>query len=204
MKFPKKLVVCLAALLEASMITSCRTGYSSAVRYTTPSTISNTDSCIINLINQDRESLGVAPLAVDVGLSSYTTRHSQQMAASGAIYHSGGSPLMPEPSDSQFRAALPQPWQSAIFAGENVGYDTQGCVAMNSLYMSSPQHRANILNPRWTQMGIGDAFDSNGALYSTEDFVEFIRIIPSPASPVVTIPTIKMPTPIFTKNHLCN
>ncbi len=38
-------------------------------------------------------------------------------------------------------------------------------------WMSSPDHRANILSPDFTETGIGVAYSSNGETYVTEDFI---------------------------------
>jgi uncharacterized protein YkwD len=37
--------------------------------------------------------------------------------------------------------------------------------------MNSPPHRANILDPAFTHVGIGCATDGTGTIWVTEDFV---------------------------------
>jgi uncharacterized protein YkwD len=36
--------------------------------------------------------------------------------------------------------------------------------------MNSPEHRANILNPNFTNIGVSFAWNSLGQAYATEDF----------------------------------
>lgn len=37
-------------------------------------------------------------------------------------------------------------------------------------WMNSPGHRANILNPRYTEIGVGFARDASGRSYFTQNF----------------------------------
>lgn len=46
-------------------------------------------------------------------------------------------------------------------AGENIGWNAAGAGAINSAFMNSPDHRANILNGNYTSVGIGS--DNSGS-----------------------------------------
>jgi uncharacterized protein YkwD len=39
-------------------------------------------------------------------------------------------------------------------------------------WMNSPEHRANILDPSFTDIGVGIAYDSRGEPYYTQEFGE--------------------------------
>ena len=40
----------------------------------------------------------------------------------------------------------------------------------NTDLMNSPEHRANLLEPKFTHLGLGIAFDSSGKMITTEIF----------------------------------
>ena len=54
--------------------------------------------------------------------------------------------------------------------GENVaaGFNSPGDV-MNA-WMGSPDHKANILNPHYTDIGVGCAYSTSHTAYWTQDF----------------------------------
>jgi uncharacterized protein YkwD len=57
----------------------------------------------------------------------------------------------------------------APYAAENIGYnsysDSQTVSTVLSGFMASSSHRANILNPTYTRVGIGVAVGANGLKY---------------------------------------
>ena len=42
--------------------------------------------------------------------------------------------------------------------------------AMHQMWLDSPGHRANILNPSYTRIGIGVSQDASGRCYAVVDF----------------------------------
>jgi hypothetical protein len=130
-------------------------------------------------INSDRVANGLPPLAISTKLTAIAQDHSRRMAEAGKIWH----------NDDLFgqttRSAL-----GAIRLGENVGFDGGGAVTSHQMYMSSPAHRANILDPRFTAMGIAVTV-ADGIAYSTEDFMQAGAAPPPPPPP----PPPAAPTP---------
>jgi uncharacterized protein YkwD len=110
-------------------------------------------STLTTLTNQDRAGAGLGSLAVASDLVAVAVQHSKDMAAKGSIYH---NPDLASQGGS---------WQ---VIAENVG---KGATpdAINSGFMQSPTHRANILNNQVTQIGIG-IVTSGGTLWVTEIF----------------------------------
>lgn len=158
--------------------------------------VSDDEACLLNAVNAERALAGVATLPVSPALTTYARTHSEQMAAAGDIYHTGGSVAHPEPGADAFRKAIGPPWNAYPKVGENVG-EAPGCSGMMygipgtkfKGYMGSPPHRANILDRAWTAVGVGVAYDSGGQLYSTQEFMK------APPSPVGPIPLPAPPTP---------
>jgi uncharacterized protein YkwD len=88
------------------------------------------------LINQDRARAGLAPLTWSSCLYNVAVSNAQRMAAQGFISHTNG------PS-ADLSCGLGHQ------AGENVGDWSAGIndAQLNTMFMNSPEHRANILGP---------------------------------------------------------
>jgi uncharacterized protein YkwD len=110
------------------------------------------------LINQARASAGLPPLTVSVAVTSAARSWSAQMASSNTLSH---NPNL----QSQLGAIAPN-WRSI---GENVGYGPS-VSAINTAFMNSAPHRANILDASYNYVGVGVVI-ANGVYWVTEDFV---------------------------------
>jgi len=88
-----------------------------------------------------------------------------QMAAARQMAHT--LPTAPYPTMEDRLNAAGYRWQSA---GENIaaGYST-AAQAMSG-WMDSPDHRANILNTGFTELGTGYAVDASGRPYYVQVF----------------------------------
>jgi uncharacterized protein YkwD len=60
-------------------------------------------------------------------------------------------------------------------AAENVGRSGNGgtLTAVHNAFMRSTGHRANILNPRWTDLGVGVARDGAGEYFVVHVFADY-------------------------------
>jgi uncharacterized protein YkwD len=54
--------------------------------------------------------------------------------------------------------------------GENIAYGYTSAASVMTAWMHSPGHRANILNKRFTKIGLGLARSSDGTRYWAQDF----------------------------------
>jgi hypothetical protein len=104
--------------------------------------------------NAARTASGLRPYVVASDLTSVAREHSNQMAAKQSLYH---NPSLT--SDVQN-------WQAV---GENVG-EGPTVSDIHTAFMNSPEHRSNILDHDFTQIGVGVTVDSNGIVWVTEDF----------------------------------
>lgn len=132
------------------------------------------EAYVFSLLNQHRATAGngAQPLALNETLSLASRQHSCDMFQHQNLSHTG--------SDGS------TPWQritavgiSYSTAGENIGMTggmplTTGINAIDSSMMAeqaSPgTHHWNIINPAYTQVGIGVIY-ANGQVWLTEDFV---------------------------------
>lgn len=102
---------------------------------------------MVELVNHERVSRGFEPLAIDQRLGAIARAHSAEMRGEDRIFHD--SPITGSPGD-RLRAA----GYAYRVVRENVALDTVLEDAHEGL-MQSPGHRANILSPDITRIGIG-------------------------------------------------
>ena len=126
-------------------------------------------------INGARASAGLPGLAVAGDLAAVAQGQAQRMAASGTLYHNPN--LATEVTGYRL-------------AGENVGYGPSTS-AIHAAFMASPPHRANILNTRYTQVGVGVVVDGGGVTWVAEVFRQ-------PLSAPAPVPVAPAPAPKLT------
>jgi uncharacterized membrane protein required for colicin V production len=102
---------------------------------------------MLDLVNAERERAGLAPLAADERLATVARSHADEMFRLGYFAHE--SPISGEVADRLDAAGL-----SWLVTGENLALAQDVGEAHQGL-MESPGHRANILNPAFTRVGIG-------------------------------------------------
>ncbi len=108
------------------------------------------------LLNRDRVRHGLRPLAWDERLAAVARAHSRDMAEQGYFGHVS-------PSGGGHRARLAAAGYRALVSAENISH-AQSVAEAEQALMRSPGHRANILDPRVTRVGIGLARDPRGEL----------------------------------------
>ena len=116
---------------------------------------------VVRLVNAERRKAGLAPLTEDWQLSRVARYKSEDMRDRGYFSHTSptyGSPF-------QMMKSFGISYRSA---GENIarGYKTPSAVVNG--WMSSSGHRANILSPSFTHIGVGLATDG---YYWTQMFI---------------------------------
>ena len=102
---------------------------------------------MFGLVNDERTSAGLKPLAWDDRLLPIARQHSEEMFR--LKYFSHQSPVSGSPFDRLKAAGI-----TYQRAGENLAYAQSVTVAHRGL-MQSPGHRANILMPEYTRIAIG-------------------------------------------------
>ncbi len=109
------------------------------------------------LVNQDRAANGVAPLAYNASLARVAQYRAQDML--NRNYFSHYDPSTGQLAFVQLLHLWGIPYSTA---GENIAWSTNPSMAgINTMFMNSPDHRANILKAAYHRLGIGVA--SNGA-----------------------------------------
>lgn len=118
-------------------------------------TLAKAADATLCLLNRERSSRGLAPLRLDGKLGRAARAHSQDMVRRGYFEHdsqNGRSPF------ERMLATRYVPKGAAWTLGENIGWGTLTLAQPDQLvkaWMNSPEHRANILNGRFREIGIG-------------------------------------------------
>lgn len=102
---------------------------------------------MVQLVNQERVKSGVPPLKIDARLVDLARKKSQDMITRHYFGHT--SPIYGSPFQMMQAAGI-----KYRTAGENLAGAPDVQTAHTNL-MNSPGHRANILNPAFTHIGIG-------------------------------------------------
>ncbi|MDR2502008.1 MAG: CAP domain-containing protein, partial [Oscillospiraceae bacterium] len=123
------------------------------------------ESKVAELVNKQRASAGLAPVKLNWELSRVARYKSQDMIDKKYFAHESptyGSPFtMMQSFGMKFSAG-----------GENIAYGQATPAAVMDAWMKSPGHRANIMSPIYTQLGVGAAKSANGTLYWTQMFIK--------------------------------
>jgi uncharacterized protein YkwD len=116
--------------------------------------------------NQDRANQGLAPLRLDPVLTQASALHAREMADHADISHQ--FPGEPELAERGANAGV----HFSLIA-ENVG-EAPTSVLLHDLWMHSPHHRANLLDPNVNTIGIAIVSRDN-ELYAVEDFASTVE-----------------------------
>jgi hypothetical protein len=114
-------------------------------------------------LNSLRASQGLSALIVDTRLVTIARAWSVQMAAAGAISH-----------NPNLTALAPASWQAL---GENVGVGPTE-PSLNSAFINSPHHYANMVDPSYNTVGIGVVM-AGTSIYVTVDFAQLPAPVPA-------------------------
>jgi hypothetical protein len=104
-----------------------------------------TGSNYLSVLNQERASRGVPPLHVSADLVRVAQSWSDEMARSGLLRH-----------NPRLESDVPNWWS----VGENVGMGPD-MPDIEQAFWNSPDHRANILDAHYTDVGIATAYSDN-------------------------------------------
>ena len=119
---------------------------------------------IVDLVNRERAAAGVGPVSLHPALTSAAQAHSNYQASVNTMTHSSANGA----SGGQRMAAAGYAWRAWA---ENIAAGQQDAASAMAAWMGSTEgHRENILNPRYTDMGVGLAYSANGTPYWTQDF----------------------------------
>lgn len=123
---------------------------------------------VLDAVNAARASQGLAKLSGAGDLDELAQAYSERMAAEGFFSHE-------DPEGNRLKDRITAAGISYQAVGENLaknrGHDDPAAVAVTS-WLGSAGHRANILNPGYSETGVGIAQSADGTYYFTELFIK--------------------------------
>lgn len=142
--------------------------------------VSALEQQVFQLVNQARGQhiprwMGRGPLQWHPQLSAVARQHANDMLERRYVAHA-------TPEGVTVANRLDRQRISYLACGENIGvvygpasHGERGIQEVHTAFMNQPRrltnHRANILNPVWTHVGIGVAYAPEGQLIVTENFI---------------------------------
>lgn len=131
---------------------------------------SPSEARLLALSNSERALRGARPLKWDETLARAARQHSEEMAALSYFDHRSPVRGLETPADRWEAANPTAPAEYTI--AENIFYGSVTDVTWgHRSLMNSPDHRANIMNPAFSRMGVGIYVSPSGEMWVTEMFV---------------------------------
>jgi uncharacterized protein YkwD len=120
---------------------------------------------VVRLVNVARQSAGCAPVTVNGTLVQLARAHSQDMAGPAGFRHNASDGLTP------FQRMNAAGYDYSV-AAENIAAGQPNAGAVMAAWLASPGHRANIVDCRLTQIGVGvvNRPGSQYVVYWTQEF----------------------------------
>lgn len=111
---------------------------------------------IVNLVNIERAKEGLAPLTMDTKISAAAQVRAKECEQS--FSHT-------RPDGRNFATALKEQNVSYRRAGENIAWGQRSPEEVVTAWMNSAGHRANIMNPNFSKIGVGHYQNARGTNY---------------------------------------
>lgn len=127
---------------------------------TSPVSVPEAAQHLLDLVNGERQRAGLGALTSRDDVVAIALQHSQEMAQKGDIFHS-----------TSFFSSTVKNLLNAGVRGENVAYNGD-IDSAHARLMASAGHRANILDSRFSVVGMAVVKAPDGRYFVTQDFLE--------------------------------
>jgi uncharacterized protein YkwD len=117
--------------------------------------LTSNQTSTLNAMNNDRASNKLGRLTVQAQAQAKAQAWANKLASENTLYHSN----LPD--------GITVGWCSL---GENIGYGPS-ISAIETAYMNSPGHRANILSTKWNGAGVGVARNGD-RVFTVQEFIK--------------------------------
>jgi uncharacterized protein YkwD len=166
----------LAGLVAALTVPAA--GVSAATGAQADTRLPALESAILSALNDIRVSHGLRPLRISPGLTAAAGQHTSEMLSDDYFEHTSADGTAFDRRIARYYpfGARYHRWE----VGENLVYEAPDLTADEavSLWMASPDHRRNILDPTWRDIGIaavhgtdaGATFGGGDVTIVTTDF----------------------------------
>lgn len=116
---------------------------------------------IVRLVNEERARAGLSPLTIDRNMEKAGMVRAKEIVNS--FSHT-------RPNGTSFATALKEQGVTYRGAGENIAWGQKSAQAVMDAWMKSPGHRANILDAKYTKIGVAHYQNSQGTNYWVQLF----------------------------------
>lgn len=106
---------------------------------------------VVELVNIERKKHNAKPLKIDLKISKFAREKSEEMRDKDYFDHK--SPTFGRPCDRMQKEKV----INHEYCGENIAAQYETPEAVMEGWMDSPGHRRNILDPKYTHIGVGYA-----------------------------------------------
>ena len=141
----------------------------SAVKAAVISKTASAERQAFDMVNEKRIETGLGPLAWNDEVAAVARLHSQNMAEFNFFGHRGlDNKMVSDRADDQGI----KKWRSI---GENIAYNRGYQDAITKaveLWLASPSHYHNMMDPNWKESAIGVAIAEDGSYYFTQVFLK--------------------------------
>jgi uncharacterized YkwD family protein len=120
---------------------------------------------VVQLVNVERQKAGLQPLTLDSEISNVARTKSKDMADNNYFAHQ--SPTYGSAGDMLTKFGIR--WSAW---GENIASGQRTPESVVTAWMNSEGHRANIMSPNFSRIGVGYATNSSGTPYWTQVFAD--------------------------------
>jgi uncharacterized protein YkwD len=122
------------------------------------SSLASLGSGVLAELNQIRVAHGLVPVKVNPALGAAAEQHAKEMLRKGYFQHNSANGLE---YWQRIKSFYPSAKYRSWSVGENLLWSggTLDAKAALKLWMGSPAHRANILSPRWREIGIAALYN---------------------------------------------
>lgn len=116
---------------------------------------------VVDLVNVERAKEGLAPLTIDANVAKAATVRSYEIQTKFEHVR---------PNGSGFVSALKEQGVTYRGAGENIAWGQKTPQEVVTAWMNSAGHRANIMNPNYVKIGVGNTQNASGIQYWVQIF----------------------------------
>lgn len=145
---------------------------------------------LADLTNQDRTTAGVPKLAWNNTLQKAAQLKAEDMIKNGYFAHTSPAGITPW-------FWLKEAKYNFIYAGENLALDFTESINVENAWLNSPKHKENVLNSRFTEIGImaiDGFFEGRNTTFVVEFFGQPTKFKVAEASTNTTVPITKPKT----------
>ncbi|MEL6747996.1 MAG: CAP domain-containing protein, partial [Pseudomonadota bacterium] len=131
---------------------------------------------VVDGTNRFRARYGLPTVQVNGALGEMATRYARVMAERNQLGHNVGSSLDERAGWVQYRGALGENVAAYGIRSLDDQFYVQTARDMVEGWINSPGHRANMLEGRWNEIGVGAALSGDRTIYGVQVFGEAFKV----------------------------